>query len=74
MSINSNNMTGDTKCFDRVLFGWRFTCQNGNLSEVNIDYTLSARRDNDLRDVQNEVNQRVNKDRVNIYGRTQMLL
>ena len=47
----------------------------GNLSEVIIDDILFVRSNNDLHDVQNEVNQRVNKDRVvSNYGRmsTQM--
>ena len=52
-----------------------FNAGTGNLSEVIIDDTLSVRCNNELHDVQNEVNQRVNKDSVvNNYGRmlTQM--
>ena len=52
-----------------------FNAGTGNLSEVIIDDTLSVRSNNELQDVQNEVNQRVNEDSVvNNYGRmlTQM--
>ena len=52
-----------------------FNDRTGNLGEVIIDDTLSVRSNNDLHDVQNEVNQRANKDSVvNNYGRmlTQM--
>ena len=52
-----------------------FNARTGNLSEVIIDDRLSVRSNNDLHDVHNKSNKRVNKDSVaNNYGRmlTQM--
>ena len=47
-----------------------FNAGTGNLGEVIIDDTLSVRSYNDQHNVQNEINQRVNKDSVvKNYGR-----